>query len=359
MDTIKCPHCSKSFEITKALKDELESHVQEEIAEKLKKEFELPVKIAREEKEEEHKRAEKFQNEIIELSKVIRKERQEKDDMRLEMEKKLREEQDKIRETARKEALEENELKNQEKDKKLSDALKQVEELKSKIQQGSQQTQGEVLELELERQLREEFPNDLIREVPKGIRGADLIQVVVDKYGRECGTIIWELKNAKWSDGWIPKLRDDQRVAKANVAVIVSKELPKNIQNFAFCDGVWVSEHGCHIGLAYALRMNLGQLYMAKISQVGKNEKMESLYNYLIGTEFRHRVEAIVEAFTNMQSDLEKEKRWFALKWAKEEKDLRKLIDNTHSMYGDLQSIIGTQALPQFSGLELEDGKES
>ena len=232
------------------------------------------------------------------------------------------------------------------------DALKVNEELHRKLQQGSQQTQGEVLELELEQLLRTHFPLDQIESVPKGIGGADVIQRVVSKSGNFCGTIVWESKRTKaWSEGWPQKLKDDQRAVKAEIAVLVSEILPKDCKNFGQCDGIWVSNSQCAVGLAAALRVQLVEVAMTKLAAVGKNEKMETLYQYLSGSEFRQRVEAIVEAFVAMQEDLQEERRVTERRWAKREKQIQKVISNTSGMYGDFQGLIGSslQTIPSLT----------
>ena len=218
------------------------------------------------------------------------------------------------------------------------------------------QTQGEVLELELEERLKSEFPMDIISEVKKGQRGADVLQEVVDKLNRKCGTILWESKNAKWTEVWIAKLKEDQRRAKADLAGLVSVDLPKTIDTFSYVNGVWVVGVAHYIALALSLRFNLVSLYHEKQNQEGQDEKMQILYQYLTGNEFRQRVEAIVEAFGAMQIELEREKRWFSVKWARQEKEIRKVIDHTHGMYGDLQGVIG-KSLPEIKTLELPDGE--
>jgi hypothetical protein len=275
------------------------------------------------------------------------------------MQKKLAEEETKIREQAKKSSDEENRFKFAEMEKKMSDILKVNEDLTRKVQQGSQQLQGEVLELEIEKILTTEFPLDFIKPVGKGITGADIIQTVNDQMGRVCGTIIWETKRTKsWSGDWIPKLKDDQRRIKAEVAVLISDALPSDIKHSRMKDGVWVTSFAYFTALAYALRQNLLQVAVLKSSQVGKNEKMEIVYNYLYGSQFQHRIEAILEAFTSIQDDLEKEKRWFTMKWAKQENKMRQVIDNTVGMRGDLQSITGKQ-LPEVEGMGLLADGES
>lgn len=296
----------------------------------------------------------------------LRKEKNELEESKkmfeLEKQRQLDEERKKIQEEAQKKVQEEYHLKDAEKDKKLRDLTLALEEAQRKAQQGSQQTQGEVLELELEELLRTTFPHDEIIAVGKGIHGADIIQRVHSAQGRLCGTIVWESKHTKsWTDTWIPKLKADQREQKAELAVIVSVVLPGNVKNFAQQDGVWITNFASVVGLATALRVNLIQVAFVRFSSIGKNEKMEVLYNYLTGTQFQQRVEAIVDSFTVMKQDLEKEKRQFKLMWAKREKQIDQIIDNTSAMHGDLQGLIGN-ALPQIKMLELpqaEDDEET
>jgi len=372
MNTIKCKYCGREIEITEALQHQIEekvlsderlkheqelveakAHAEEAALKKLQANFTTTIKQLEAEAKDERKRNKEFQDQIIELTKELRKARQEKEDARHEMHKKLVEEEEKIRGEERKRAEQEHRLKDAEKDKKLQDALKVNDELKRKLEQGSQQAQGEVLELELEKILKEEFPEDKIDEVKKGARGADVVQQVIDERGRSCGKILWESKNAKWSGTWIKKLREDQREASAQLAVLVVENPPEDVDTIARRDNVWITTPLLVAGLALALRENLVHLNHQRLASVGKNEKMEVLYEYLTGMEFKHRVESIVEAFTNLQEDIEKEKRWFNLKWARQEKEIRRIIDNTHGMYGDLQGVTGRQ-LQEIKPLEIE-----
>ncbi len=237
--------------------------------------------------------------------------------------------------------------------KKLSDAKRQAADLKRKLEQSSQQTQGEVIELELEKILEKAFPDDEIEPIGKGKAGADVLQKVYAPGGQYCGAIIWESKNTQnWSKAWLGKLRNDQRRAKAELAVLVSMALPKDVRHFAQVDGVWVTEFSLALGLATALRTNLIQVAVLKQSSKGKHEKMELLYEYLSSTEFRHRIEAIVEAFRSMQDDLDKERETMERQWAKREKQIELVVQNVSGMYGDMQAIAG-QSLPKIRRLEL------
>lgn len=173
-----------------------------------------------------------------------------------------------------------------------------IEELKRKAEQGSQQSQGEVLELELEELLRGRFPTDLIEPVGKGELGADVVQQVNGSVGQPAGIILWETKRTKaWSDGWLAKLRDDQRRCGADVALIISQALPKHIEQFDLLDGVWVAHPRCALPVAVALRQTLIEVNSSRMVQQGQQTKMEQVYHYLTGNKFRQRVEAVVEKF--------------------------------------------------------------
>ncbi|MFT5207564.1 MAG: hypothetical protein ACI9CF_001320 [Candidatus Omnitrophota bacterium] len=239
------------------------------------------------------------------------------------------------------------------KEKQLTATLQQVDELKRKLEQKSQQAQGEVLELELEDFLRKEFPFDDIQPVAKGVRGGDIVQIVKTQSGNPCGQILWETKRTKtWSDSWIRKLKDDCREAKADIAVIVSQSLPKGFHHFRQIDGVWVTDIPSAISLALALRLVLVKVSKARQHESGKRDKMELVYEYMTGNEFRHRVEAIVEAFRTMRDELDFEKQAIQRIWAKREKQIENVVSNTIGLYGDLEGIAGP-AMPNIPALDL------
>jgi len=216
---------------------------------------------------------------------------------------------------------EENRGKDLENEKKMSDMRKQIDDLKRKAEQGSQQTQGEAVELELEELLRQNFPYDQIEPVGKGFKGADIFQRVHNFSGQLCGTIIWESKNTKtWSDGWIDKLKEDQRAEKAEIAALLTIALPKGVSHFSNINGVWVTDLSTFLGVSGVLRMILLQVAQTKIASEGISGKKEMLYGYLSGSEFKQRVEAIVESFVTMKSDLDREKRAIEKSWAAREK---------------------------------------
>jgi len=248
----------------------------------------------------------------------------------------------------------EADLKLKERDRQIEDLRQSLAEAKRKSEQGSMETQGEALELDLEANLISHFPHDRIAPVPKGIRGADIIQTVHAEGMVNCGSLIWETKNTKaWSGAWIDKLKDDQRTIGANLAVLVSTELPDGIKTFGQLDGVWVSSVAACIPLAMALRQQLAQVSYARSALEGKSGKMEMVYEYLAGDTFRHKVEAIVETFIGMQEQLNKEKRAFARIWKEREKQIERIIDNTAGMYGDVRGLIGS-SIPEIKALTLE-----
>jgi hypothetical protein len=276
-------------------------------------------------------------------------------DLELEMERKLGQERARLVADTQERLAEEHRLKDAEKERQLADMRRQIEDLKRKAEQGSQQLQGEVGEEELEALLRSSFPSDDIRPIGQGVRGADLHQIVVDARSRACGSILWECKNTKhWNDGWLAKLKQDQRALHADVAVIVSAVMPKDCTRFALIDGVLVTDFACAPCLAGVLRANLFELARTRTAATHKEEALELLHRYLSGVEFRQRVEAVVEAFTAMRHDLEQERRAAERQWARRARQIDAVTLNVSGMYGDLQGIL--PALPSIRQLELPAG---
>ena len=258
-----------------------------------------------------------------------------------------------VRERAKKEAEDSLKLKVSEKEEQIASMQRQIENLRRKAEQGSQQLQGEVMELELESTLRSKFPFDIIEPVAKGEFGGDILQRVVSPIGLTCGAVIWESKRTKnWSDAWLAKLRSDQRMAKAELSILITQALPKDIPSFGQIDGVWITSPEHAIPLAIALRQTLIEVANSKQSQEGQQTKMELVYDYLTGPRFLHRVEAIVEKFSDMQADLDREKKAMTRLWAKRESQIQGVIESTVGMYGDLQGIAG-RALQEIKGLEM------
>jgi len=258
-----------------------------------------------------------------------------------------------IQAKAKKDADEAARLRVLEKDQTIESMARTIEELKRKAEQGSQQSQGEVLELELEELLRGRFPTDIIEPVGKGELGADVVQQVNGSVGQAAGIILWESKRTKaWSDGWLAKLRDDQRRCGADVALIISHALPKHVQHFDLIDGVWVAHPRCAIPVAIALRQALIEVNSLRLVQQGQQTKMEQVYHYLTGMKFRQRVEAVIEKFNDMREDLDKERKFMGRQWAKRETQIASVIESTVGLIGDLQAIAG-KAMPEIPSLDM------
>jgi len=294
--------------------------------------------------------AQKAQVELIKKQRELDDAKRELD---LTVEKRVQEGLDATRLKAKKEAEDEQRLKVMEKEQTIAAMQKQIEDLKRRAEQGSQQLQGEVQELELENLLRTKFPFDAIDPVPKGEYGGDVLHRVVGAGGQSGGTILWEFKRTKnWSDAWLVKLRDDQRTAKAEIAVIVSQILPKGVETFEMVEGVWVTHPRAALPVAMILRQSLLELALARQTTEGQQTKTEMVYQYLTGPRFRQRVEAIVEAFSTMQEDLDKERKAIMKQWAKREEQIERVMGATVGMYGDLQGIAG-KSLQEIEGLGL------
>jgi hypothetical protein len=287
---------------------------------------------------------------------IIRKSRELDDakrELELSVEKKVQDSLVAVRDKAKFEAEEGLRAKVSEKEAQIAGMQRQIEELRRKAEQGSQQLQGEALELELESLLRGRFPRDLVEPVPKGEFGGDVLHRVLGPSGQPCGTILWESKRTKaWSHNWLTKLRDDQRAAKADIALIVSSVLPKDVETFDLIDNVWVAEPRFAMPLALALRQSLIDVAGSKQVQEGQQTKMELVYRYLTGPSFRHRIDAIVEKFTDMQADLDRERKTMTRMWAKREEQLRGVLDSTAGLYGDLQGIAG-RAMQEIESLDV------
>ena len=287
---------------------------------------------------------------------VMQKERELEDarrEIELTIQNKVQSELADIRAKARQDAEAEAKLPLIEKEQQIASMQKQIEELKRKAEQGSQQAQGEAQELHLEGLLRANFTRDVIDPVPKGEHGGDVLHRVVGPAEQSCGTILWESKRTKnFSDGWLPKLREDQRAAGAEVALIVTTALPKGVQNFCLMEGIWITDPRCAIPVAIMLREWLISVAAARKASEGQQSKMELMYQYLTGPQFRHRVGAVVERFIEMQSDLERERRSATKQFAKRDQQIRGVINAMAGMVGDLQGIAG-KAIEEIEGLTM------
>jgi hypothetical protein len=283
---------------------------------------------------------------------------QAKKDVELTVARRLKEERARVEGAARQSVAEEYQLQIRERDEKEARLLRTIDELKQKAEQGSQQSQGEALETSLEDVLRREFLHDALEPVPKGARGGDVVQRVRNAAGQDCGLILWESKRTRaWANDWLPKLRDDKRAIKAHLAVLVTHALPRGAPAFSCIDGVWVSTTACFLGLAHALRQGMVDLTNARQSQEGRSDKMELLYGYLTGQDFRSRIEGIVEPFRLMQEGLAKERVAMQQIWARREKEIQRALLSASGMYGDLQGI-AAGALPELPQLALPDAED-
>ncbi|MBV8813569.1 MAG: DUF2130 domain-containing protein [Verrucomicrobia bacterium] len=250
-------------------------------------------------------------------------------------------------------------LKQRELEKQRDDARQVAENLRRKMEQGSQQTQGEVLELILERELASRFGTDRIEPISKGVFGADVVQHVLSGDGRACGSITWETKNTQnWNPKWLEKLRADMIANKSEFGILVSTVLPDGVDHFGVIDGLWVCDLKVWPILATTLRQQLIALTFARLSSEGRDRKMEILYRYLTGPEFRERVNAVLRTFVGMKEQLEREKRALIKQWSAREKQIETVIEGMSGMYGDLQGIIGSASLPEIASLRLDEPDE-
>ena len=370
--TIACPACGKKFPLTETLRAEIETALAREFDEKLieerrraeegaalKAEKRLAQDMAalRDQLNEQAAELDNARREELTLRKRERELEKKAADLEVTVARTLDAERTALVDETQRRLLEEHRLKDAEKERQLAEMRKQIEDLKRKAEQGSQQLQGEAGEVELESILRASFPMDDISGIAQGVRGADIHHGVIDARGRQCGAILWECKNAKnWSDGWVQKLKDDQRALRADIAVIVTASLPKGCTRFTTIEGIIVTDFACAGALGAVLRGHLLALARARGAARTKEEKLELLYRYLSGVEFRQRVEAVVEAFTSMRADLEQERRAAERQWARRAKQIDAVTFNVSGMYGDLQGLV--PVLPPIPLLELPAAEE-
>lgn len=373
---IACPNCKTEIKLTESLAAPLVEATRREYEQKLKRELarsceeearkakallatELDGRVREiaslqqilKHRDEKLAQAQRAQAEFLQKERALQDQQRELD---LTVERRVRDGLAAVRIQARHEADEALKLKVIEREQTITSMQKQIEELRRKAEQGSQQMQGEAQELELEALLNAKFPFDDIRPVPKGEYGGDVLQRVRGPYGNCCGTILWEAKRTKnWSDGWLVKLREDQRAAKAEIAVIVSHALPKEIETFEFVDGVWVTHPKTMIPVGFSLRQMLVEVASVRQCSEGQQTKAEMIYGYLTGPRFRQRVQALVEAFSGMQEDLDKERKVIMKQWAKRQEQIERVMQATVGMYGDLQGIAG-KTIQEIEGLDME-----
>ena len=360
---VRCKYCGKEIEISEAITHEEREKIRRELAvqieatakAKARADYELATKLQTKEIEEAKVRTKRLLVQLEALMDEVAKLKARDDERELETKKRLVENENKIREEVTRETRERFNLDSKEKDKKLTDALTQIEELKTKIQQKSGQLQGEVLELDLETNLKAAFPEDEINPVGKGIAGGDIVHKVKNRAGKVAGTIIWETKHAKWSPSWIAKLKEDTRAAGATVAVLVTENLPSEVSGFSIIDGILVTGYKYAIPLASLLRRSVMQIASAKFLAASGDESLMVLHQYLQSDAFRHRFEAFYEGIKTMEVDLLYEKRALERIWKKREVQIHRLGSNASNMYGELQGVMGS-SLPDIKSLSLDSG---
>lgn len=408
-NAVTCPHCSHQFEVTEVLAAELSTQIRAELQQELHTRREalasqeetlkamqselqasqeaLDRKVEERLQKERSELFAKAREEAIEsvsaqltdsqtqLKKLrgdlqaaqqaeldVRRREQELNDrvqqQELEIARKLDEERSKIRSSAIEQAEEQHRLKLAEKDQLMEQMRKQIDNLQKKSEQGSQQVQGEAQEVVLEATLEEAFPADEIVPVPKGQNGGDVHQHVRTSGGRECGSIVWESKRTKnFQKSWLPKLRDDQRRAGAECAVIVTEAMPDGVRTVAQIDGVWVCSRAYAVAVGMALRAGIIEVAKARLSAEGRDQKADHAYNYLCSPEFTHHLGGVVEAFTDMLKDLDSEERSAKSRFKKRRKQIERAFSGTAGLYGDLQGLIGN-AMPEIQSLEFDDDSD-
>lgn len=362
-----CPQCGYEFDVSTALSERLRSEAAEtleaeyqarqaaavrEVEARLQASFLQQITELRQQLAEQEQRAAESRGRELDL---LRKTRElEETRQKLELEQRLAGERERIARELREQMNELYRLRLKEKEQQINDLHKALEEAARRSQQGSQERQGEVLEAEIEMLLGRQFPEDSIEPIRRGIRGGDVLQLVAGPGGSPYGSILWELKNTKrFQPGWIQKLKADQREAGADVAVIITVTLPEEVRGFGLVQGVWVTDLRCWPGLAMALREQLVQVGFARAAAESREQKMEILYRYLSGNEFRSRVEAVVEAFTALQGQLERERRAMERLWVERDRQLKAIVRHTAGMYGDIRGLIGG-AMPVIRALVLQ-----
>ncbi|MBQ6154648.1 DUF2130 domain-containing protein [bacterium] len=375
---ITCPNCHCQFDVDEVLTRQAQDKLAASIRKELSEQFAAESRQAQKELEQrlQEQFSQKYQNEQAQLTQKLQAREDllakmraenleflkqkdawelEKQNLKLENQKELNAQRQKLQEELSAKIAQEQQLKMAEKDKKLADFELKVAELQRKLEQGSQQLQGEVLELELEDTLRQEFPDDIIEAIGKGVNGADVRQRVFDTNGSECGKIIWESKRTKnFTASWIPKLKADLRTEKGDLAVLMTTTMPKGIEKkFAFYQGVWLCQPELATFVAQLLRFNLIRVGFVIASQESKDAKVEALYRYLTGPEFVAKIESQLETIASMRQSLDKEKKFYDKLVSQKEQQINQLQTAVVTMYGGLQGVTHN-ALPGVKQLELE-----
>lgn len=352
------------LEQAKVDKEIAEQRLQAQLAgeqKKLAAQSEMLIKGLKEDADAKEQSNRELREQLTALMQSLREEKKARENAELEAQKKLAAEEAKIREDVQKAADERQRLNLAAKEKTITDLQKALDDAQRKAAQGSQQLQGEIMELDLERALADAWRDDLIAPVPKGVTGADIAHTVRSPRGTECGLILWEIKRTKnWTDGWIPKLKDDVRSAKASVAIIVTEAMPKQLtEDMGQLQGVWICKPKLAIVLGALLRKSLLDVARQKALADNRGDKAEALYNFVTSYEFINQIENMVETYSEMTSQVQKERVAYEKLWSQREKQAQKLLLGTANIIGSMQGHIGQTSMPRIRGLELlEAGDE-
>jgi hypothetical protein len=341
----------------------LEAELQQQIRKSIAQDFENQLRLLKQADEEKEEKLRTAQRKELEFMKKEQELKNKEQELELLLQKKLLEQRQMLQEQVRKEEQQRSSIKEEEhmfKVKELQIQLEEqhklIEEMKKRAEQGSMQRQGEVQELLLEEMLKDHFPFDIIGEVGKGVEGADCIQTVRNHLGHDCGKIIFESKRTKtFNTSWIEKLKVDMRSKGADVAILVTQTYPKNFNCFGEMDGIWICSFGEVLALTTAMRHTIIRIAETKKGEENKGEKMQLLYDYLTGNEFRQQMETIVEGFLSMKTSIDKERIMMEKQWKEREKQLHKVLISTSGLYGSIKGIAGASVgnIPL-----LEDGTE-
>ncbi len=321
---------------------------------------ELEVKTLQEEAKAEKESNKELREQQSNLIKELREQRKANENAELEMQKKLATEESKIREEATKSADDKYRLKLAENEKKLLDTQKALDEAQRKAAQGSQQGQGEVLELDIENLLSEAFRDDEIEPIAKGVKGSDIRQTVKSPRGTACGVILWECKSHKnWKDEWLDTIKENLRSAKANIPIIVTNVLPKHIaEDIGNVGGVWVCKPKIAIVLGALLRKSLLDVGLQKAITQNRDTKADALFNFVTSHEFVQQVEAMIETYQEMREQVGRERTAYEKFWSQREKQAERLLSGTANIIGSMQGQIGHTAMPRIKGLDLLESGE-
>ncbi len=362
LKNIECPECHTLIPIDEVLMQQLESGLEEKFEKKEKdavKKAEDKFQIELKDKDAQIKEKDSALKEAqdAQLS-ALKKEREADEKIKnvdLEIEKRLKTGKDKMEEEISRRYADTYNLKDQEKQKKMDDLAKQLDDAKRKLELGSQQLQGEVQELDLEINLKETFPQDIIEPIGKGVRGADVRQKVRSSSGKVCGVILWESKRvANWGKDWIPKLRENQRAEAAHIPVIVSAVMPDEASSgLGQKDDVWICKPALAIGLAHVLRRNLIEVALANTRSQNQGTLAETLYEYVTSHEFRQQVESMVETYKDMKSHITKERVAYEKSWKIRDAQVDKIFIGTANIIGSIEGRLGKNAFSPVKGLDL------